>query len=178
MKYQKLVQNAIDLHVHIGPEIIPRRFTLAALLAYERGKLKGIGVKNHFFPTANMDSEDATGSPFAIRSVVLNRYVGGLNPDAVRAVADLSARPIIVWFPTIHAGSFLNEAEFEVPSEWLPKGSVNKTRRASDIKGISVFDERGDVSLEACGVLEEIKRSRAILATGHLSWEGSRALVK
>ena len=54
MDYRKILQQAIDLHIHIGPEIIPRKFTLPELVDYEKGKLRGVGVKNHFFPTIAM----------------------------------------------------------------------------------------------------------------------------
>ena len=54
MNYREILGQTIDLHVHIGPEIIPRKFTLPKLLDYEKGKLKGVGVKNHFFPTVGM----------------------------------------------------------------------------------------------------------------------------
>ncbi len=77
----KILQQAIDLHVHIGPEIIPRKFLLLELLNYEEGKLKGIGVKNHFFPTVAMSTKNQLSrkQPFVIHSVVLNNYVGGLT---------------------------------------------------------------------------------------------------
>ena len=89
MDYREILQQAIDLHVHIGPEIIPRKFTLPELLDYEKGKLKGVGVKNHFFPTVAMAKPLLQNDiPLVINSVVLNHYVGGFNPDIIRACAE------------------------------------------------------------------------------------------
>lgn len=182
MDYSKILQQAIDLHVHIGPEIIPRKFLLPELLKQEKGKLKGIGVKNHFFPTITMDTKDVfkEKSIFVIHSVTLNQYVGGFNPDVIRASAELSPRPIIVWFPTIHAENILKKQQFEIPAEWIdPKLEKEvKPRLSKDIKGLSIFDSKGKIKEEVRAVLNTIKKYGAILATGHISWQESRALVK
>ena len=180
MDYQNILQQAIDLHIHIGPEIIPRKFTLSELVDYEKGKLKGIGVKNHFFSTIAMGKPSAqNGSPFVINSVVLNHYVGDFNPDIIRASAELSEKPIIVWFPTLHTEEFLQSQKFEIPEEWIdPKMRRRlKLRPTEKIKALSVFDN-GKISKEVETVLYSIKENGAILATGHLSWQESYELVK
>lgn len=180
MDYQKILQQAIDLHIHIGPEIIPRKFLLPELINYEKGRIKGIGVKNHFFPTVAMTRPPAqNGSPFVIDSVVLNHYIGGFNPDIIRASAELSERPIIVWFPTLHTKNFLQSQKFEIAEEWIdPKMRRRlKLRTTENIKPLSVFDN-GKINKEVEKVLYSIKESGAILATGHLSWQESYELVK
>jgi len=181
MNCQKIIKQAIDLHVHIGPEIIPRKFTLPGLIEYEKGKLKGIGVKNHFFPTAAMAKPSAkNGFPFIVHSVVLNHYAGGFNQDIIRASSELSGRPIIVWFPTLHAEKFLRSQKFEIPEEWvdLKMRRKLKLRLTEGIKPLSIFSGNKAISEEAKGVLRAIKENNAILATGHLSWQESRELVK
>lgn len=181
MDYQEILKQAIDLHVHIGPEIIPRKFNLVELLRQEKGKLKGVAVKNHFFPTAPINTKDTLKqkSPFVINSVTLNHYVGGFNPDVIRASAELSVRPIIVWFPTIHAENILKKQKFEIPIEWIdPKLKKEiKLRLSKDIPGLSVLDNRGEIKKEVRGGLNTIKEYGAILATGHISWQESRVLV-
>ncbi len=182
MDYSKILQQSIDLHVHIGPEVIPRKFLLSELLKYEKGKLKGVGIKNHFFPTIAMNIKDTLRQkgPFVINSVTLNHYVGGFSTDAIRASAELSPKPIIVWFPTIHAENMLKKQRFEIPAEWInPKLKKEiKPRFSRDIKGFSVFDSRGEIKKEVKNVLDIIKKCKAILATGHISWQESQALVK
>lgn len=181
MNYQKILQQAIDLHIHIGPEIIPRKFTLPELVDYEKGKLKGVGVKNHFFPTIAMSKQSTKDeAPFVVNSVVLNHYVGGFNPSIIWASAELSKRPIIVWFPTLHTEKFLQSQKFEIPVEWVdPKMHERvKLRPVKNIKALSIFDNDKKISKEVEDVLHTIKEVGAILATGHLSWQESYELVK
>src|SRR3989338_1145816 len=155
MDYQNILQQAIDLHIHIGPEIIPRKFTLSELVDYEKGKLKGIGVKNHFFSTIAMRKPSAQdGSPFVVNSVVLNHYVGGFNPDIIRASAELSEKPIIVWFPTLHTENFLHSQKFEISKEWIdPKirGKL-KLRPTKSIQPLSIFNGNKEISKDDTNV--------------------------
>jgi hypothetical protein len=181
MNYKDILKQSIDLHVHVRPEIIPRRFTIPELAQYEKGKLKGIGVKNHFFPTISMmKSSEQSQEPFVIGSVVLNHYVGGFNADVIRASADLSKRSIIVWFPTLHSKKFLEGQEFEIPKEWLSSGAQKKLklRRTRDIQPLTIFEQDKKIRKDVLEVLKTIKECHAILATGHLSWEESYELVR
>jgi len=175
-----ILMQAIDLHVHVGPEVIGRKFTVSELMDHESGKLKGIGVKNHFFPTVAMPRRPAKdGDPFIVDSVVLNRYVGGLNPFIVRASAELSDRRIIVWFPTLHSGKFLGSHGGEIPEEWIAPERRERLRSRSvrNIRPIPVLDGSGGIDEDVLGVLQAVKENDAILATGHVSWREARALA-
>lgn len=57
MNCKEIVKNSIDLHVHVGPELIPRRFTLEELIKHEEGKMRGFGIKSHFLPINSVDNE-------------------------------------------------------------------------------------------------------------------------
>jgi hypothetical protein len=181
-KIKKIIRQSIDLHVHIGPEVIPRKFDLDELIKYEKGKIRGMGVKNHFFPTVAMrtNKKSEKGNPFIIFSVALNNYLGGFNLSAIRASAELSKLPIIVWFPTLHSKSFLKDQEFEVPDEWITPNVKDriKLQKAEDVEQLSIFDANKSISQKVINSLEVIRESGAILATGHLSWEESYELVK
>lgn len=178
MDYQKILKQAIDLHVHIGPDIVPRRFNRGDLLSYEKGKLRGVAVKNHFFPTIATSVGKGKKDFLVIDSVVLNNYTGGFNPEIIRIAAELSKLPIIVWFPTLHAKNILAEQKFEIPQEWLGEKRILKPRLAKDIKVLGVFDDQGNISGEVRKVLWAIKDCQAVLATGHLSWPESLKLVE
>ncbi len=182
MDYNKIIKKAIDLHVHVGPEIIPRKFILPELLKEEANKLGGVGVKNHFFPIIGDTKRSAIkpGCPLVISSITLNHYVGGFNAAAVRCLAEISANPIIVWFPTIHSENILKNQKFEIPGEWIDVETRKqfKFRPTKFIKGLKIFDEKMKISREVKEVLVEIKKSDAILATGHISWQESQSLVK
>lgn len=176
MNYKKLLQNTIDLHVHVGSEIIPRKFTLPELFKTEKGKLKTVAVKNHFYPTATL-SRPKSADGFIIDSITLNNYVGGFNADAVIATAQLVRRPIIVWFPTLSAKNFLKNQKKEIPEEWIGKKFENN-RDSILIKKLCVLDKNGDIKQEAKEVLRAIKDYNCVLATGHISWQESIKLVE
>lgn len=181
MYYKKILQQTIDLHVHVGPEIVPRKFNIPELIKYETGKLKGVALKNHFFPTVAINRGNFNSNKFiVIDSVALNNYLGGFNIDAIRASAELSNFPIIVWFPTINAKQFLKTQKYEIPKEWTDREMRKgiKLRLAKNIKGLSVFDKNEKISKEVKEVLEIIKKYNAILATGHISWQEAYKLVK
>lgn len=170
------VKDFIDLHLHIGPEPIPRKFTLPELIRKESGRIGGFALKNHFYPTTPMigtagaqDGLELTGS------IVLNNYVGGLNPDAITGAARISERPIIVWFPTINAQNFLSKSRYEIRPEWT--GGKFRSRLSRDVKGIRVTDASGKLTGAARAALRAVKDNGCVLATGHLSSEESQRLV-
>src|SRR3972149_9093059 len=98
---------------------------------------------------------------------------GLCNQDIIRASSELSGRPIIVWFPTLHAEKFLRSQKFEIPEEWvdLKMRRKLKLRLTEGIKPLSIFSGNKAISEEAKGVLRAIKENNAILATGDISWE-------
>jgi len=173
MQLEKLISNTIDLHVHVGPEIIPRKFSVQELIREEGGKLAGAAIKNHFFATTSMARD--SGDFILIDSVVLNYYVGGFNSDIIRAAAELSKYPIVVWFPTINAKNFLSVTGCEIPIEWTKQERKIK----SDIcdRGLEIFAD-GKIRADVVGVLLAIKETNSILATGHISWRESERLVQ
>jgi len=179
MSNKEILKEAIDLHVHVGPEIIPRRYNLTRLIKSEKGKIRGVGIKNHFFPTKAMDRNE-NGGLLIIDSVTLNNYLGGFNNNAIKASAGLSGFPIIVWFPTINARQFLKTAKYEIPEEWIGQKNRKKIKLcpAKEIKGLTVFNETKKISEEVKKVLKTIKEYKAILATGHISWQETDELVK
>ena len=171
------IKNFIDLHVHVGPEILPRRFTTETVSNEERGNIRGIALKNHFYPTTPWIKElKNSEDPLLIGSVTLNNYVGGLNPDAVYAAAKLSDRPIVVWFPTINSINFLEKNEYEIPSEWVGTGFIS--RPSKNVRGITVIDKKGKLTNEAYNVIKAIKENNCILATGHISWQEAKLVVE
>ncbi len=172
-----IVRQAIDLHVHIGPEIIPRKFMVQTLIQVEQGNIKGMALKNHFFSTVPFIAEQPISKLRLIGSVALNSFVGGLNPDAVYAASTLAKGPFIVWFPTVSAKQFLDNSDWEIAPEWIGNKMVD-ARRAKDLPGVTVFDKNNKLTIQTLDVLKAIKKTDAILATGHISWQEARALIR
>ena len=142
----------------------------------ESGKIGGAALKSHFFPTISMIKTVKKSDMKLIGSITLNNYIGGLNPDAIYASANLSEYPIIVWFPTIHAKNFLEKSEFEIPSEWVSDPKF-RSRKSSEIRPI-IITENGKVTEQTKKVLEAIKNTGSILATGHITWQEAEILAK
>ncbi|NYT03103.1 MAG: hypothetical protein GKC00_00160 [Candidatus Methanofastidiosa archaeon] len=177
-----IVKDSIDMHYHIGPDILPRRDTVESLLKNEQGKITGIALKSHGFPTISAINtiEEKPEFPFLIGSITLNYFMGGFNPSAIYASATMSkGAPIIVWFPTIHAENHLlkNHSEYEIPPEWV-RDPKFKPRLKSELKAIKVTDWNSKLFEKCNRVLKAIKENNCILATGHLSWQESYVLAK
>lgn len=172
-----IIRRAYDLHVHIGPEIIPRKFTVATLAKKQQGKVAGMVLKNHFFSTTPFIAKVNTAPLQLFGSVVLNNFVGGLNADAIYAASTLSPARFIVWFPTVSAKQFLKNSTWEIASEWVNDTSF-RSRKASTIAAVTVFASQGVLSKNCMAVLSAIKETDAILATGHISWQESMTLVQ
>lgn len=177
MTIDSIIRRSIDLHVHIGPEIIPRKFTVPTVIAQQTGRIAGMALKNHFFSTVPFMNEINSSKLMLLGSVVLNNFVGGINPDAVYAASTLTKRPFIVWFPTVSSNQFLKNSQWEIAPEWVQrKGFIARASNAVD--GIDILGANGKLKNEAMRVLKVTKQTKAVLATGHISWKESLALVK
>jgi len=167
-----LVAQSYDLHFHIGPDILPRKYTVEELVKEEAGKIRGVALKSHSFPTIGLinsvkERDDLT----LIGSVTLNYFMGGFNSSAIYASAVMSREnPIFVWFPTVHAENHLlhNKSEYEIPPEWV-KDPNFKPRLKWDLKAIKVTDWAGKLIRKAEYCLNMMQKMNCILATGHVS---------
>lgn len=178
-----LVRESYDLHLHIGSDILPRKYGVAKLIKEEEGKIAGIALKSHSFPTtpAINDALETSSTPLKLfGSITLNYYMGGFNTSAIYASAVMSREhPIIVWFPTVHAWNHLkyNHSEYEIPPEWV-KDPNFKPRLKTELKAIRVSDDINNQLYDKCvRVLNTIKKMDSVLATGHLSWPEAQALA-
>lgn len=157
---QSLLEGAYDLHIHASPDVKERCVSdvEAAQQARDVG-MAGILIKNHYTLTADRASIATNLTDFpTYGSIALNLSVGGLNPAAVETAVKMGAREI--WMPTVDSKSYL---DFHKP------GSN---------EGISLLDERGDLTGAVDPILELIAQNRIILGTGHISSEESISLVK
>lgn len=173
---KKIIQRAIDIHVHIGPEIIPRKYTVESLIREEKNKLGGCVLKNHFYPTSAFISEVKQNSLQLFGGIVLNNFVGGLNAEAIYAASLLSDKPIVVWLPTVNAKNFLNKSVYEIAPEWVQSKKFIG-RKAKNIQGISVIKNKKLIKA-ARDVLQMIKSVDGILATGHISAQETEMVIK
>src|SRR5215469_11694046 len=90
VRARELVRGAYDLHVHTGPDLLPRSASDLEL-AYrcrEHG-LAGFVIKSHYVPSAPRAAMVRALVPdiMALGAVTLNAAIGGINDVAVEIAA-------------------------------------------------------------------------------------------
>jgi hypothetical protein len=178
---RRLVRGAYDLHVHVAPDVPPRRIddvTLAQRFA-ERG-LAGFALKSHYTSTAERAQVVSAVVPDVdvVGTLSLNQAVGGMNALAVEIAAREGAR--IVWMPTVDspaetAGRTVPKPEDNVP-QWA---RLQHELRSLGLgaQPVRVTDGDGSLLPETRDVLRSIARQGLILATGHLGRDDTFAIV-
>ena len=167
------LKGAVDLHIHSYPCVFQRRIDdrQAAQAASDAG-MEAIILKSHHESTVSraylLQSEFPDLKIFG--GVVMNQFVGGINPAAAEVSLRLGAKE--VWMPTIDAAHHVE---------------VHGARGTYDVQAsggqftwgdpISAVVD-GKVTNEAMVVLELIAKHDAILGTAHLSLNEIGVLVR
>ena len=110
---EEILRGCYDLHVHAAPDGSRERRMDAlevARCAYE-AEMGGFALKSHDYNTAPLAYALNRMYPGlkVFGAIALNRSVGGVNPDAVQAAADLGAQ--VVWMPTFSADFWQRKRE-------------------------------------------------------------------
>jgi hypothetical protein len=176
-----MVVDAYDTHVHIAPDVMPRRIDDVALAKrFAAVGMAGFVLKSHYVSTAER-AEVVRGvvpGVDVLGAVALNASVGGMNPVAVEIAGRQGARTI--WFPTVDS---VNQRESRAE---LPEGATAPmwATLQDDLAGkgikapaIAVLDGSGAVLPEVRDVLRVIAAHDMVLATGHLSQRETVAVV-
>jgi hypothetical protein len=177
-----LLHGAYDMHVHSGPDVMPRKFDDVGLAERTRASgMAGFVLKSHYVCTADRASLIRSLYPDvkAYGAVVLNNAVGGLNPIAVDIAGRLGAK--VVWLPTVDSANELESISGQQDESKLPYWmNIAREMRAMGIAGpwLKVTDEDGKVSKSLHDCLEIIGKHDMVLATGHISPKEMPAVVK
>jgi hypothetical protein len=171
---RELVRGGYDLHVHVEPDLAPRRIDDVSL-ARRFGELglAGFVLKSHYVPTAERAAVVRAAVPGvdALGAIALNSGVGGLNALAVEIAARGGAR--IVWLPTVDAE---NEASEDGPK---PAKQPVWRRIQDEFAAAGVASPRVGATASALeGVLAVVARHGLVLATGHLGRAEIHAAVE
>lgn len=162
----RLLDGAVDLHVHPDPSPYPRRIgPLGAAQHAADAGIRAMALKSHHHCTAidlalvraeGLERADVT----LLGGIVLNSQVGGFNPHAVSLCLGMGGR--IVWLPTISSPAHI--AHVDHGAAKFP------TARAALLPepAIDVWDERGSLRPEVLAVLDLVAEADAVLASGHL----------
>jgi hypothetical protein len=154
-----VVDGAIDLHCHFGPEPLIERAIgvphsvepVEAARAAAAAGMTAIVLKGHEFPTALLAHVVGELVP-GVRvfgAICCDTHVGGLNPAAVEVALDAGAS--VVWLPTISAAE------------------DNPFLRRLGGDGIRTLDDDGRLLPEVLEIMALVEQHDAILATGHIS---------
>jgi hypothetical protein len=153
----------IDMHTHSHPDVFGRNIDDVDLAAIAKARgMRGIVLKNHISETASRAALAMKAVPGieVFGGIVLNRAVGGINPDAVEWMHRMfGSRGKVVWLPTFESDKHV------------------KTFGKPDAVGL-VVAPNGKVTPEMEAVLKIIARENLLLATGHVHPEEVIAVVK
>ncbi len=157
------VEGATDLHCHPFPDLFPRLADdIDIAIAARDAGMKAILLKCHHENTVSRAYLVQRVVP-GIRvygGIVLNSYVGGLNPAAVEAALRLGGKE--VWMPTVDAG-------YHAQVHGSTGGYENQGGGRQQAEGIWVTDGDGRLKDEVREILALIAERGAILGTCHLS---------
>ncbi len=166
------ISGAVDLHCHPFPDLFPRLADDFDIVRAARDAgMKAIMLKCHHENTVSRAYLVQRVVP-GIRvygGIVLNYYVGGLNPAAVEASLRLGGKE--VWMPTVDGG-------YHAEVHGGTGGYDAQQGGRSQAQGIWVADQDGKLLPQVKEILELVAEHGAILATSHLAPREIVALVR
>jgi len=179
----------LDMHVHVGPEFIRRRYSPATLAAEARDEGIGVVMKNHFQPTTawvSMIRETDDKVPL-IGAVALNLSCGGIDSHGVRGAlsgwktdttaSDPDASRFVVWMPTVCADAHLDLFQRrDMDLLWGVDPKYTTVIETGD--GLRLTDPDGGMIAGLGRALAIIAEYDLVLASGHLDGEDTQLLVK
>jgi hypothetical protein len=177
---RELLRGAFDTHVHLAPDVVPRKIDdLSLARRFGALGLGGFVLKSHYGATAERASVVRAAVPGVqvLGAISLNRAVGGVNPLAVEIAAREGART--VWFPTVDAVNESRERDAPRGAKVPVWAALQRELREQELElePVAVLDSAGAILPEVSQVLRIIARHGMLLATGHLARDEIFALV-
>jgi hypothetical protein len=176
-----LVRGAYDLHVHVAPDVPPRRIDDATLAhRFAELGLAGFALKSHYTSTAERARVVSALVPgvAAVGALAMNQAVGGMNALAVEIAAREGAR--IVWMPTVDSPAETAGRTEPKPGDKVPQWArlQHELRQLGlGVEPVHVTGPDGRLLPETRDVLRAIARHDLILATGHVARDDTFAVV-
>lgn len=159
-----LMKGTVDLHVHSGPSLHPRKLDhIQALREADEAGMRAVLLKDHYYPTmplTRLINENMGFQTQAIGSIVLNNPLGGFNPSAVDYALKQGAR--VVWMATAHAKNHMDH-EASKPGFKFPQ---NTKKTVAPIPQ-TLTDDNGVVRDEVKHILDLIAEADALVSGGH-----------
>jgi hypothetical protein len=166
----ELLNGAIDIHAHAGPDVYPRGGDMLDVAAEGKGVgMRAIVFKDHHTMTADrahLVNRMVSGFT-CIGGIALSHSVGGLNPRAVKAAIDLGGK--IVWLVSpIDAAWMVKQVYENGEAQW----AKSLMRTYASEKGISVLKgglDGSELLPEVEEILNLIAEANIVLDICHLS---------
>lgn len=172
----------VDTHYHVGPELVTRRYDVKSLADVAAPFGAMLVLKNHTYPTTPLASlaRKQFGAQF-YGGVVLNHYVGGLNPAAVTGAMSgnrtdvqydgVDSSPVVVWMPTVHSAAEMASSGENFGQVWLRCCARSPATDDDPVfkDPVMAFDDNLTPTKALIRVVEAIAANGCVLATGHLS---------
>lgn len=163
-----ILTDAIDIHIHVGPDYIPR-YGDAIVAAMEAAKsgMKAIVIKSHLFSTvaAAHDASVLVPEVKIFGGVALNSSVGGLSPRTVAANVQAGAK--VIWLPTVDSKFGIEKAK-----QGHIIGKINAPSYFGYyVEPLSIIKRDGKLKSEVIDIIEICKKYNAVLCSGHTSPE-------
>ncbi|MFP9135852.1 DUF6282 family protein [Devosia sp. XGJD_8] len=159
----RLLQGAVDLHVHSGPSTMARQLDhFEAVEQAAAAGLRGILFKDHHYSVGPflpiMERLLSHHGVAMYGSLVLNNSTGGFNP----AVVDfhLKSGTKMVFMPTAHAANHIRSNH--------RGGKLKSNIQLRKPRPLTVLDDNGDLLDTVREILDMIAAHDAILSSGHL----------
>lgn len=176
----RLLQGAIDLHAHAFPEFslkIRGRTNAVewAELARAAG-MRAIVMKSQVFPTvekAQVIRQIVTGIE-VFGGIALNHSIGGLNPFAVEAAAELGGK--VVWMPTWSSKNDLSKSQFYLNRMKGYLKTLNQVVPGPEA-GIEVI-EGGRTKPVVRDIIQIARDHQMVVSSGHVSVQESLVLAE
>ncbi|MQA74432.1 MAG: cytosolic protein [Solirubrobacterales bacterium] len=178
---RELVRGALDLHVHVSPDVVERRIDDVGLArrCAELG-LAGFALKSHYVSTAERAAvvREIVPEVTVLGAIALNRAVGGINPLAVEIAAREGA--LIAWMPTVDSIAERAHLARREPGANLPVWAqleAELRERGVGVDPVRVVDDAGLPLPGTRLVLSVVAAHGLVLATGHLGRDEIFAVI-
>jgi hypothetical protein len=172
-----LLKGAVDVHVHSGPGMIPRKLDHyeATRQSLDAG-IRALVLKDHHAMTSGaayfINEYLVKGRPVkAYGSICLNNAAGGLNPYVVDVAIKYGAK--VIWFPTVSAE---NHIESHKDKE-KKKGFPDTKEKPLTEKALKIIDSDSRLLPQVSEICKLIAKAAVVLGTGHLSVPEIKLLI-
>lgn len=175
-----ILAGAYDLHVHSAPDVMPRKMDdLEMAQRIKDSGMKGFAIKSHYFNTAERAALIRKLYPEvnAIGTLTLNNAVGGINPMAVEMAGRSGAK--LVWLPTVDADNEQTHLKSGKAAKLPYWAKIQQEMQEEGIVSPPInLLENGELTQPVLDVLKIMKKYDMIIATSHVGWEETKAVVK